>query len=156
MTIQARLEILETNSRRGSPRRALRLGATIADGGQAVMIHDLSATGVLLQTSAKFDPFDDFEIDLPEVGATNAFVVWNSGDYYGCEFANPIPKAVISAALLRNPISTATAPTISLEQKIEADVTLGAKPLSYGTKLRVMIGTSIVLWTIIFWAAGII
>ena len=74
MSIQARLEIFATNSRRAAPRRKLQLGSTLSEGGHDVVIHDLSATGVLLQTSARLEPFDDLEVDLPEIGATSAFV----------------------------------------------------------------------------------
>lgn len=156
MTIQARLEILDPKSRRTSPRRKLRLGSTIAGRGVDVVIHDLSVTGVLLQTSAKLEPFDDFEIDLPEMGATNSFVVWNSGDFYGCEFANPITKAAVSAAQLRNPIARTIATPRPADQFVDLEQALHGNEFSHGTKLRVIVGTSIALWTLILWALGII
>ena len=105
MTIQARLETFEDANRRASPRRRLRLGSTLTGAGHEVVIHDLSSTGVLLQTSAELGAFDNFEIELPEVGATHAYVVWTSSDFFGCEFAKPIPRAALSAAQLRNPIA---------------------------------------------------
>ena len=155
MAIQARLETLDANSRRAAPRRKLRLGSTLSEGGQDVVIHDLSVTGVLLQTSAKLEPFDDLEIDLPEVGPTNAFVVWSSGEYFGCEFARPIPRAAISAALLRSPIAPAPpapaeAEVLELEDEAQPD------KLSLPIRMRVIVGVSIALWTAILWAAGLI
>lgn len=155
MAIEARLETLETASRRSSPRRKLRLGSTIVSDSQEVVIHDLSATGVLIQTAAKLESFDDLEVDLPEVGATHAFVVWHSGDYYGCEFARPIPRAAISAALLRNPIPAP--PTPDDEDAIVLDLDHDAPPneLSFSVKMRVILGLSIALWAIILWAVGL-
>ena len=157
MAIQARLESFEEANRRTSQRRKLRLGSTIGTAGHDVVIHDLSSTGALLQTSARLEPFDDLDIDLPEVGATHAFVVWNSGEYFGCEFARPIPKAAISAALLHNPIGTpAAVQTEEGEDILELEDEVPSEQLSFGTKLRVILGASIALWAIILWAVGLI
>lgn len=156
MTIQARLETFEATSRRSSPRRKLSLLSTLPSSGLAVLIHDLSSTGVLLQTEAKLEPFDDIEIDLPEIGATNAFVVWNSGEYFGCEFAAPISKAAISAALLRNPISPSVATAQPISRPTAPDAEFEQDQLHFGAKLRVVLGVSAALWAVILWAVGII
>jgi hypothetical protein len=154
MAIHARLETFETASRRASPRRKLCLGASLLAGGQDVVIHDLSATGVLLQTAAKLEAFDDLDVDLPEVGPTHAFVVWNSGEYFGCEFARPISRAAISAALLRNPAVLPQARTSKDEGILELDEEAPSSELSFATKMRVILGTSMALWAIILWALG--
>jgi len=154
MAIQARLETFETASRRASPRRKLCLGSSLAADGQDVIIHDLSATGVLLQTTAKLETFDNLEVDLPEVGPTHAFVVWNSGEYFGCEFARPISRAAISAALLRNPAAPPEPQAIKHDGVLELEEEAPSSALSYSTKMRVIVGTSIVLWAIILWALG--
>ena len=156
MTIQARLENLETSSRRTSPRRKLRLGASLGSGGHEVVIHDLSATGVLIQTSAKLETFDDLEVDLPEVGPTHAFVVWNSGEYFGCEFARPISRGAISAALLRNPAAPAASQSVEDNGVLELGEEAPSSKISFSTKMRVIVGTSIALWAAILWAFGIL
>jgi hypothetical protein len=43
-----------------------------------------------------------FEIELPNYGNMRSVVVWNSGEYYGCEFDEPISPATVSAALLQS------------------------------------------------------
>lgn len=85
--------------RRRTVRRALRLG--IGGGDDCVTIHDLSLTGALLETSVPMLVGATFEVDLPRVGAVEASVIWNSGEYYGCQFALPITPATLSAALLQ-------------------------------------------------------
>ena len=154
MAIEARLETFETTSRRTSPRRKLCLGSSLAAGGQDVMIHDLSATGVLLQTTAKLETFDDLEVDLPEVGPTHAFVVWNSGEYFGCEFARPISRAAISAALLRNPAAHTPPREIKDDGVLELEEEVPSSGISFSTKMRVIVGVSIALWAAILWAFG--
>ena len=85
--------------RRRTARRGLRLGAAV--GGEKVMIHDLSLTGALLETSVPMLVGAEFEVELPHAGNVKAEVVWNSGEYYGCQFALPITPAALSAALLQ-------------------------------------------------------
>src|SRR5439155_11963875 len=85
--------------RRRSVRRALRLGAGAR--GELATIHDLSLTGALLETSVPMLVGATFEVELPQAGTVEASVMWNSGEFYGCQFALPISPAVLSAALLQ-------------------------------------------------------
>jgi hypothetical protein len=94
------------DERRASLRRALRLdiqGAGAAHGAARVTIHDLSLTGVLIETSTPLSSGETFEVELPQAGKVEASVVWAGGEFYGCEFKEPISTAALSAAFLRNP-----------------------------------------------------
>jgi hypothetical protein len=88
-----------TADRRRTVRRALRLG--LGTDGEPVTIHDLSLTGALLETAVPMLVGSTFEVELPNVGTVEANVIWNSGEYYGCQFALPITPATLSAALLQ-------------------------------------------------------
>ena len=92
-------ELEPDGDRRRSPRRSLRLGAEGT--GEPVTILDLSLTGALIETSVPMLVGAIFEVELPEAGRVEAEVVWNSGEYYGCQFTLPITPAVLSAALLK-------------------------------------------------------
>jgi len=94
---------LDTDNRRYATRRALRLGATLSDSGVEVTIHDLSPTGLLLETDQPLTQGETLFVDLPERGPTAANVAWHSGRFYGCAFELSIPAAAVSAALLRSP-----------------------------------------------------
>jgi hypothetical protein len=85
---------------RRSARRSLRLG--LASGTDSVTIHDLSLTGALIETSGPMLVGATFAFELPQAGTVQAMVVWNSGEFYGCEFERPIPSAALSAALLQS------------------------------------------------------
>jgi hypothetical protein len=87
--------------RRRSVRRALKLGAGAE--GESVTIRDISLTGMLLETPKPMLVGATFEVELPHAGAVSALVVWNSGEYYGCEFDRPISPAAVSAARLQSP-----------------------------------------------------
>jgi hypothetical protein len=102
MPMLAHFEDLTPRSdRRRSVRRALKLG--VEGGEQSVTVHDLSLTGALLETSVPMLVGQTFEVELPQAGKVDATIVWNSGEFYGCQFDLPIAPSVLSAALLRSP-----------------------------------------------------
>jgi hypothetical protein len=119
-------DLAAQNDRRRYVRRALKLGT--GAGGEQVTIHDLSLTGALLETSVPMLVGAIFEVDLPQAGSVEATIVWNSGEFYGCQFELPITPAVLSAALLqsqpRSPNGTAAtmADPISELQELNAEV----------------------------------
>ena len=92
-------ELPGRSERRRSFRRALKLG--VGSGSEDVTIRDLSLTGALLETSVPMLVGAAFEFELPQAGKVDATVVWNSGEFYGCQFDLPIPPSVLSAALLQ-------------------------------------------------------
>lgn len=101
MAMLAHFEDLEPkDDRRRYLRRGLRLGA--GAGGEPVTVHDLSLTGALLETSVPMLVGAIFEIELPHAGGVEATVIWNSGEFYGCQFELPISPAALSAALLQS------------------------------------------------------
>lgn len=87
--------------RRRSVRRSLKLGVAAGDGNELVTIHDLSLTGALLETSVPMLVGATFDVELPHAGTVEASVIWNSGEYYGCQFTLPITPAALSAAQLQ-------------------------------------------------------
>ncbi len=96
---------VETTDRRRTERRTLRLDVAARSSTQetAVVIRNLSRTGLLIETNAYFAPGETFILILPELGAAPARVVRSEGKSYGCEFLSPVPATVISAALLKAP-----------------------------------------------------
>lgn len=161
MTIPARLHDDQSKDRRGSPRRRLSLDLSLETTGRQVSIHDISMTGMLIETDAGLAPFDDLEIDLPEVGITQAVVVWNSGKFFGCEFKEPLSRAGLSAAVLRSfpasapqlqlPLAADTAEPFRADYIEDFDAVEEEKaPL--GVRLRVIFGSAIILWALILWA----
>ena len=90
-------------SRRGATRRPLRLTIQGTAGEKEladVLVHNLSATGALLQTSIELDVGTALDIELPEASTVRAKVVWKSGEFFGCQFPAPLSRAVLSAAQL--------------------------------------------------------
>ena len=104
MAILAEVELEpEAGERRGSARRRLRLvteGTAPSSTCDRVIVHDLSLSGLLIESSAPFAVGELLAVTLPEAGAVEAIVMWNSGRYFGCKFTTPIRTAVVSAAQL--------------------------------------------------------
>ena len=95
----------QPDNRRRESRRTLRLdvSATTSTRDTMVVIHNLSRTGLQIETDTDFAIDEIFLLVLPELGATPARVRWNEGRRFGCEFLSPVTSSAVSAALLRAP-----------------------------------------------------
>jgi transcriptional regulator with XRE-family HTH domain len=95
-------------------RRVLRFEAesvTAAGDLAIVLVHNISATGLLLESEVPLTAGERVDIDLPHAGTTAARVIWASESYFGCQFDAPISAAAISAAQLRSSDATDEPPT---------------------------------------------
>lgn len=104
-------------------RRVLQLEAEGALGtGEAtrVLIHNVSAGGLLIETATALAEGETIAIDLPLAGQTPAEVIWASGTFYGCRFAGGLPLAVLSAMQLRAEAAPLPAQLPSRPAPIEA------------------------------------
>ncbi|WP_338466313.1 helix-turn-helix domain-containing protein [Novosphingobium sp. ZN18A2] len=132
MAITAHLEDLSTGAENPrDARRALRLealGATADDDSARVTLHNISRSGLLLETEAELAEGESIEVDLPLAGVTSATIIWASGRLFGCQFDSPVSEAVLSAAQLR---SVSGEPDIALSGD-EAAVREG----SFGVRLK--------------------
>jgi hypothetical protein len=152
---------LQSDNRRYASRRALRLGATLSDRGVEVLIHDLSPTGLLIETGQSLTKGETLFVDLPERGPTAASVAWSSGRFYGCAFELSIPAAAVSAALLRSPALKPGAESgldITQLQALAAEVE--AAPAiddrySLRTRGLVLVSLLAVSWGAIGWVASL-
>ena len=153
-------------NRRYSFRRSLRLGSVMWDSGVEIVIHDISATGMLIETSQELSTGETLIIDLPESGETPATVAWNSGQYFGCQFELSIPAATVSAALLRSSPLGAIAPidrgpdlsmlNSPVAEAVEEDVRVKDDRYSLRTRGLVIVGLCGLSWALIGWVISLI
>lgn len=104
MAVAAHFELTESTQKTRARRRRLLLetaGESAAGELGAVMIHNVSASGLLLETTVALAPNETIEIDLPEAGITAARVVWSDSSFHGCRFDSAISAAALSAIELR-------------------------------------------------------
>lgn len=108
MVLRAHLGPADTDGdlgeQRGSSRRELRLETigTFPEGSLAnVTVHNISSSGMLLETSLSVEDGELLSVELPDVGAVEARVVWVSGSLIGCVFENEIGAGVLAASQLR-------------------------------------------------------
>lgn len=89
------------------PRRMLRLeaqGVTASGDAAPVLVHNISANGLLLESEVALAAGERIDIDLPHAGPTPARVIWASGSFFGCQFDALISTAALSAAQLRSDV----------------------------------------------------
>lgn len=106
VSIRAAILPQHASGSRRAPRLRLSLEVSAAlDSREAdtVLVHNLSASGLLIETPKSLSLGQLVAIVLPEVGEVTATVVWQSEKLAGCRFDEPIPKAALSAASLRSP-----------------------------------------------------
>lgn len=99
---------------RASARRIVRLQVPTenAENATRALLHNLSETGVLLETGLALQAGDQLRVELPHAGATDAVIVWARGSFFGCEFVSPISRAAVSAALLLSPAREPIEPSV--------------------------------------------
>ena len=137
MVIHAHLE--ESAGKSREPRRTLQLeahGLTPSGDPAHVLIHNVSATGLLIETHTALEAGQQLVIDLPQAGATLATVMWESGHLFGCQFETPISSAVLSAAQLRGAVEREV--EIAPGKPLVADDSLGKRV----QRLRMELGIS--------------
>jgi len=95
----------EPRDARGSARRTVRLqvAASTARDTAAALVHDLSETGLRIETRAALNVGDTLDVELPRAGTVSTRVIWKRGRSFGCNFDKRVSKAVVSAALLLSP-----------------------------------------------------
>ncbi|WFL78951.1 helix-turn-helix domain-containing protein [Altererythrobacter arenosus] len=106
MALKAHLDTTfsTTDDNRGSDRRSLLLATSgsLPSGKDAnVTVHNISQSGMLLETSLPLAEGSSILVDLPEAGEVEAKVVWGSGILFGCRFEGELNPAALSAAQLR-------------------------------------------------------
>ena len=151
-----------SNSRTAS-RRKLSLvarGATAAQEFATVVIHDLSETGVLIETKVELATGEPLEIDIQEAGTVAATVVWSSGQFFGCRFERRLSKAAVSASMLRNdarPSGVETAGAPAANDAAAAAVAIEKLPVAVRMWMLVTLGAAawavlgLITWAI--WAS---
>ncbi|MEO1731851.1 MAG: helix-turn-helix domain-containing protein [Pseudomonadota bacterium] len=120
MALKAHLEhgsihALPTDARKAE-RRALFLEVSgVLPGGLEanVLVHNISTTGLLMETEVALGENEKLMLDLPEAGAVRATIVWQSGFLFGCAFERSLdPKAMAAVELRADPAVEAVVPTL--------------------------------------------
>lgn len=105
--------------RRIKPRHLLLIEVAISVGQQGTdaLVHDLSTTGLRIETDDPLDVGEQLTIELMGGTTIEATVVWSSDRSYGCRFASSVPQGVIGAILLQAPIDLpSSVPTRTIEE----------------------------------------
>jgi transcriptional regulator with XRE-family HTH domain len=134
MAVAAQFDILANGKNaRGTTRHRMRLrvrGAPASGDASEVVIHNLSASGMLLESASPLAVGDEIAVELPEAAGSTAKVVWASEQYFGCVFDRQLPAAAVSAAQLRSepPLGTPRLP--------DAGANAGPSGETFGARLQ--------------------
>ena len=104
MSVKGHLQNRSSVEARGAARRELRLETRgVLEGGAQTNLtaHNISTSGMLVETSQDLSVGERLAIQLPEAGEVTAEVVWSSDKLFGCRFTQPISAAALAASQLR-------------------------------------------------------
>lgn len=100
-----------------APGRALRrqlrlpLNGSKATGAEIeAFVHNMSATGMLVECDAPLEIGEVIDVHLPHNGKAATKVIWTSGRLNGCQFETAISLATLSAAQLRSVVNPESPP----------------------------------------------
>lgn len=144
-------------SRRGKQRRAMRLRlgqAWAGDRAVDIILHDLSVTGLLIETAAEFSVGDVIQLDVPESGTVDTEIVWHSENFYGCQFRREISNKAISAALLKSSLEAEPSERLRVEAELrqlaqetdDEDAGASSNGVSRRTKLFALGALGVAAW----------
>jgi len=122
--------------------------------GATATIHNLSETGLLIETGASLSIGDTIEVELPRAGTRTAEVVWNGDGLFGCRFTEELTSGAVSAALLQGSFG---AHSIGVARQ---DLTPGAEfgaensarpqdKLSPRVRLGLKVGLALLAWAVV-------
>ena len=153
----------DASEQRESDRRVLRLEAQVAtpSGENGSQIHNLSRTGMLVQSSADVPVGTGIEVEMPGGTRHRAEVVWRDAQLLGCRFDKPLSQSTLSAALLRAaPAAPPVANTALLVDNealarlrehwdFEHEIAVAEEPkLPMGKRLWAILGLGLASWAI--------
>lgn len=153
MAIEAQLAWgADAHDERGVIRRSLRLeveGSSPGQGAVKAVVHNLSETGILIESPLDLAVGEAINFELPHAGVVSATVMWASGGFFGCEFAQPIAPSGISAALLKAEFETpATHPLQTNRDRADSELEK-SDDLSLGAKAWTIILLSLACWALL-------
>ncbi|MBV7258306.1 helix-turn-helix domain-containing protein [Erythrobacter crassostreae] len=106
MVLKAHLDpVAAVFDERRDARRAMQLETSgVLPGGTDanVIVHNLSAVGLLLETDLTLNAGEVLSIALPDVGPVDAAIVWQSEHLFGCAFTDALPEGALAAAQLHS------------------------------------------------------
>ena len=121
MALAGQIQTDLSGNRRYAVRRPLRLATTVGASSADATIHDLSSTGMLLETAEEVALNDLLFVEIPSFGHVAATVVWSDGRFFGCKFDQPLSAAAVNGVVLRNPLFSPPPVLAAAEEQICID-----------------------------------
>jgi hypothetical protein len=142
---KAKIETLIDNRKRQRHKLFLEVeGGEHDTASDAVLVHDILDTGLLIETTSELGVGEIIEVNLPNVGVMEAEIMWAGGQIYGCKFKRERTQAAISAELLGARFTLTNSVAVdAVTDTVRGGITGHDAPtegLSYARKLWVNVG----------------
>lgn len=158
--LNAKLKPVWSGDERGAARYRLLIEASadVSDAGtQAVSIHQLSATGFLLEAQDDLPVGTEVDLDIPGAGQAQGEVVWSFGRFAGGQFRSPLTPDTLKAARSGSRVVWPEfVPTSAADRAAEivepatvphSDETVANDRWPLRKRVQLIVGASMLLWT---------
>jgi len=123
----------------------------------AALVHDISDTGLLIETTCALAVGEVIEVTLAPMGVMEAEIMWDGGQIYGCKYTQENPQAAVSAEPVegRFTLTHSVAESVAVDAVIDTPISgildqdASAAPLSRDGKFWVNVALGIWLWIIV-------
>ena len=155
--LNAKLKPIESDEERSAKRFRLLLQASAEApeiGLTDVIVHDLSATGFLIECEGGLPTGAEINLELPGPSFVAGEVIWSSGNFSGGEFTAPLSGAALANARSSSPVVWPEFVAKSAADRVSVGEGLAQDPeprLPFGGRLLVITGASLLLWVPIGW-----
>ena len=158
MALEACKALIETKTdSRGRVRKSLHLELGVEGPGSLstpATVHNISATGLLLETGSGLKRGERIDVNLPHAGYQTATVMWASDGLVGCQFDDILSPAALSAARLRGSFTSLSPGRLPQSALIEEGRQEGLggpvpKELPTGAKAGIILTLSIFSWAFV-------
>jgi hypothetical protein len=172
MSFSAQLKYSSSADERGAERYRLLLPASAEEPGSGlidIIVHDLSTSGILIETQAPLSVGSEILLDIPGAGSVSATVAWNSGNFFGGEFQTPLSPSAVTTAFAASRVVWPNFTTSSSADRGGFPVKENIAPPQVSppladeqtrhplqVRLRIIVGVSLLLWTPLAAAAWIV
>lgn len=158
MALEARKAVIESRTdNRGRVRKSLHLELGV-EGPRSLptpaTVHNISETGLLIETSSGLEPGERIDVNLPHAGLRTATVMWASDRLVGCQFDGVLSPAALSAARLRGsftslaPVRSPQSAPVEEDQQKELGVP-APDELSTRAKAGIIIALALLSWAFV-------
>jgi hypothetical protein len=126
-------------------------------GGRPLSVLDLSTSGFLIQIDQTLPVGTCIVVEMPDGACKICKIAWNSGNYHGAQFSEPLTVAELDSLLSTHrtilpkvvePVDAAAIATMAQAQDVGSDADFDGR-MPFVASARLVVGAAAILWVLL-------